>query len=91
MIAKIVKGKDFKGVVNYVLDKVKQTELLAAEGVRLKSRESIIRSFTSQGEMNPKVSKPVCHISLNFSAQDKEKLSNAKWYRLPENTWLKWE
>ncbi|KAA6328306.1 hypothetical protein EZS27_022781 [termite gut metagenome] len=82
MIAKIVKGKGFKGVVNYVLDQAKQTELLAAEGVRLKSRESIIRSFTSQGGMNPKVSKPVCHISLDFSAQDKEKLSNAKMVQI---------
>jgi hypothetical protein len=82
MIAKIVKGKGFKGVINYVLDKAKQTELLAAEGVRLKSRESIIRSFTSQAGMNPKVSKPVCHISLDFSAQDKEKLSNAEMVQI---------
>jgi hypothetical protein len=82
MIAKIVKGKGFKGVVNYVLDKAKQTELLAAEGVRLKSRESIIRSFVAQSGMNPKVSKPVCHISLDFSAQDKEKLSNAKMVQI---------
>ncbi|MDR0575366.1 MAG: hypothetical protein LBG96_15350 [Tannerella sp.] len=48
MIAKIVKGKGFKGVINYVLDKAKQTELIAANGVRLKSRESIIRSFVAQ-------------------------------------------
>ncbi|KAA6329959.1 hypothetical protein EZS27_021284 [termite gut metagenome] len=82
MIAKIVKGKGFKGVVNYALDKAKQTELLAAEGVRLKSRESIIRSFASQAGMNPRVSKPVCHISLDFSAQDREKLSNAKMVQI---------
>ncbi|KAA6335871.1 hypothetical protein EZS27_015936 [termite gut metagenome] len=91
MIAKIVKGKGFKGVVNYVLDKAKQTELLAAEGVRLKSRESIIRSFTSQGGMNPKVSKPVCHISLDFSAQDKEKLSNAKMVQIAKEYMVKME
>lgn len=46
MMAKIVKGKGFKGVVNYVLDKAKQTQLLVAYGVRHKSQESIIRSFT---------------------------------------------
>jgi hypothetical protein len=74
MIAKIVKGQNFKGVVNYVLDKAKQTQLLASEGVRLKSKESIIRSFG----LNPKVSKSVGHISLDFSAQDKDKLTNAK-------------
>jgi hypothetical protein len=76
MVAKIVKGKSFKGVVNYVLDKAKQTQLLAAEGVRLKSRESIIQSFATQSGLNPKVSKMVGHISLDFSAQDKGKLSN---------------
>jgi hypothetical protein len=69
MVAKIVKGKGFKGVVNYVLDKAKQTELLAAEGVRYKSRESIIRSLVAQASLNPKVSKSVGHISLDFSAQ----------------------
>ncbi|KAA6339094.1 hypothetical protein EZS27_012955 [termite gut metagenome] len=78
MIAKIVKGKGFKGVVNYVLDKDKKTELLAAEGVRYKSKESIIRSFVAQAGLNPKLSKPVGHISLNFSAQDKDKLSSTK-------------
>ncbi len=78
MVAKIVKGKGFKGVVNYVLDKDKQTELLAAEGVRYKSKESIIRSFVAQTGLNPKLSKPVGHISLDFSAQDKKKLTNAK-------------
>ncbi|KAA6326973.1 hypothetical protein EZS27_023994 [termite gut metagenome] len=89
MIAKIVNGKGFKGVVNYVLDKAKQTELLVAEGVRLKSKESIIRSFTSQSGMNPKVSKPVCHISLDFSAQDRKKLSNAKMVQIAKEYMVK--
>ncbi|GHT35867.1 mobilization protein [Bacteroidia bacterium] len=78
MVAKIIKGKGFKGVINYVLDKAKQTELIAAEGVRLKSRESIIRNFITQAGLNPKVSKTVSHISLDFSAQDSDKLTNAK-------------
>jgi hypothetical protein len=78
MIAKIVKGQSFKGVVNYVLDKAKQTQLLVAEGVRLKSRETIISSFVAQSGLNPKVSKTVGHISLDFSVQDKDKLTNAK-------------
>ncbi|GAB6013074.1 relaxase/mobilization nuclease domain-containing protein [Viscerimonas tarda] len=82
MVAKIVKGKGFKGVINYVLDKAKQTELIAAEGVRLKSKESIIRSFIVQSGLNPKVSKTVGHISLDFSAQDKEKLTNAKMVQI---------
>ena len=82
MIAKIVKGRNFKGVVNYILDKAKQTELLVAEGVRHKSRESIIRSFVTQTGLNPKVSKTVGHISLDFSTQDKDKLTNAKMVQI---------
>lgn len=75
-MAKIVKGKSFKGVVNYILDKNKNTQLLDAEGLRLKSKASVIHSFVTQASMNSRVSKPVCHISLDFSAQDKDKLTN---------------
>ena len=76
MIAKIVKGQGFKGVVNYILDKSKGTELLESEGVRLKSTETIIQSFVSQTEMNPRLKNPVGHISLNFSAQDCDKINS---------------
>jgi hypothetical protein len=91
MIAKIVKGQSFRGVVNYVLDKAKQTQLLAVEGVRLKSRESIIRSFVAQSGLNPKVSKSVGHISLDFSAQDKDKLTNAKMVQIAKEYMTKME
>ena len=75
-MAKIVKGRAFKGVIKYILDKQKDTQLLDADGLRLKSKASIIQSFITQASMNSRVSKPVCHISLDFSAQDKVKLSN---------------
>jgi hypothetical protein len=77
MIAKIVKGQDFKGVVNYILDKEKDTEIIDYDGLRLRDNDSIIQGFARQASMNSRVSKPVCHISLDFSAQDKDKLSNA--------------
>ncbi|MDX9906737.1 MAG: relaxase/mobilization nuclease domain-containing protein [Bacteroidales bacterium] len=75
MIAKIVQGRGFRGVVNYVLDK-KDARLLYAEGVRLKDKESVIHSFVTQSRLNPKIAKPVAHISLNFSAQDKAGLTD---------------
>lgn len=75
-MAKIGKGKGFKGCINYILDKQKGTVLLDAHGVRLKSKESIIRSFVVQAKLNPDLAVTVGHISLNFSAQDKDKLSN---------------
>lgn len=73
MMAKIVKGQKFKGVVNYILDKYKGAELLDSNGVRLKSPETIIQSFVSKAEMNPRLKNPVCHISLDFSSQDCDK------------------
>lgn len=76
MMAKIVKGKAFKGVVNYILDKQKNTQIVDFDGLRVKSKASIVQSFVTQASLNSRVSKPVCHISLDFSAQDKDKLSN---------------
>lgn len=70
MIAKIVQGRGFRGAINYVLDK-KNARLLFAEGVRLKDKASVIQSFITQSKLKPKISKPVAHISLDFSAQDK--------------------
>ncbi len=76
MIAKIVKGQGFKGVVNYILDQSKGTEIMDSDGIRLKNPETIIQSFISQAGMNPRLKKPVGHTSLDFSTQDKEKLTN---------------
>lgn len=76
MMAKIVQGRGFKGVVNYVLDKNK-AEVLAADGLRLSTRDSVVNSFIIQGSLNP-IAKPVAHISLDFSAEDKEKLTGRK-------------
>lgn len=82
MMAKIVKGTSFSGVVKYILDPEKQTDLLAADGVRLKNLDSIAQSFDAQRELNSRVSKPVGHISLDFSAQDRDKLSNEVMARI---------
>ena len=82
MMAKIVKGTSFSGVVKYILDPEKQTNLLTADGVRLKNLGSIAQSFEAQRELNSRVSKPVGHISLDFSAQDRTKLSNEVMARI---------
>lgn len=75
MIAKIVQGHWFRGVVGYVLDK-EMASLLYAEGVRLKDKESIVKSFIAQYKLNPKIAQPIAHISLDFSVQDKSRLSD---------------
>ena len=76
MIAKIMKGSGFKGVINYILDPKKGTELIDSSGVRTDSISHIAQSFIDQTELNPRVGKVVRHISLSFSVQDSSKLSN---------------
>jgi len=75
-MAKITKGSSFKGAVKYVIDERKEAQLLDADGLRLKSLSSVIGGFVTQAGMNGRVSKPVGHISLDFSAQDREKLTS---------------
>jgi hypothetical protein len=75
MMAKIVQGRGFKGVINYVLDKA-NARLLYADGVRLKDKASIIHSFITQSKANPEITKPVAHISLDFSIQDRAQLTD---------------
>ena len=76
MIAKIMKGSGFKGVINYILDPKKGTELIDSSGVRTDSISHIAQSFIDQTKLNPRVGKVVGHISLSFSVQDSSKLSN---------------
>ena len=74
MIGKIVQGANFRGVVNYVLQKP-DAEPLGSRGLRNDSIDHIVDSFRMQASLNP-IAKPVSHISLDFSVQDKERLTN---------------
>ena len=74
MIGKIVQGADFRGVVNYVLQKP-DAEPLGSRGLRNDSIDHIVESFRMQASLNP-IAKTVAHISLDFSVQDKERLTN---------------
>ena len=81
-MAKITQGSSFKGVVKYVIDERKDMQILAADGLRLKNLNTVIDGFVTQAGMNGRVSKPVGHVSLDFSAQDKEKLSDKVMVRI---------
>ena len=82
MMAKITKGSSFKGVIKYVIDEKKETRILNSDGLRLKNLNTVIDGFVTQAGMNGRVSKPVGHVSLDFSAQDKEKLSDKVMVRI---------
>lgn len=82
MMAKIVQGSGFKGAISYVLGK-DRAEVLASKGVRIGDMNAITNSFITQSKLNP-ITKPVAHISLDFSAQDKEKLTNQKMIEIAQ-------
>ena len=76
MIAKIVKGSSFRGVVNYILDKGKDAKILVCDGLFAENNDTIAMSFGAQSKMNPKVTKPVGHISLAFHKEDEHRLTD---------------
>lgn len=49
MIAKIMKGSDFKGVVYYILNDEKGTQIIDADGLFLENNDTIAQGFTGQG------------------------------------------
>ena len=78
MIAKIIKGTSFSGVLAYILGKQEEkARVLYAEGVRRDVLPHKIASdFALQASMRPNVKKPVCHTILSFSAEDAERLND---------------
>lgn len=83
MIAKIIKGTNFSGVVSYMLSKREdKVKVLQANGVRCSLPNDIAYDFNLQASMRPSVQKPVCHTILSFSAHDSERLTDATMVKI---------
>ena len=83
MIAKIIQGTDFNGVINYMLNKPDdKAKVLAATGVRIASANDIAHDFNLQASMRPNVQKAVCHTILSFSSNDVELLTDAMMVKI---------
>lgn len=82
MMAKIVQGNSFSNAVNYVLNR-EESSIIATKGVRNIDKESIIRSFETQARL-VQIAKPVAHISLDFSAQDRAKMTSEKMIEIAD-------
>ena len=74
MIAKNIKGKSFKGCVNYVMNDTAQ--LLEAEGVFADNTKDMIRSFAMQRSGRKEIKQPVGHIPISFAPEDRTRMSN---------------
>lgn len=83
MIAKIIKGTNFGGVVDYMLSKREgEAKVLQANGLRSSLSSDIAHDFNLQASMRPSVQKPVCHTILSFSAHDTERLTDATMVKI---------
>ena len=77
MIAKIIKGADFGGVINYMLSKQEgKAMVLASNNIGFTDQNLCVHEFVLQASMRPNVQKPVCHTILSFSASDAERLTD---------------
>ena len=77
MIAKIIKGADFGGVINYMLSKEKgKAKVLASNNIGFTNQNLCVHEFALQASMRPNVQKPVCHTILSFSANDANQLTD---------------
>lgn len=74
MIAKNIKGKSFKGCVNYVMNE--SCELLEADGVWAENAKDMIRSFAMQRSGRKEIKQPVGHIPISFAPEDKARMTN---------------
>ena len=63
-------------MVNYILDKEKDAKILVCDGLFAENKDTIAMSFEAQSKMNPKVTKPVGHISLAFHKEDEHRLTD---------------
>lgn len=73
MIAKNIKGKSFKGCVQYVMNET--AELLEAEGVWADTAKDMIRSFAMQRSGRKEIKQPVGHIPISFAPEDSHRLT----------------
>ena len=88
MIAKIIQGTDFNGVINYMFNKPDdKAKVLAATGVRIALANNIAHDFNLQASMRPNVQKAVCHTILSFSANDAERLTDAMMVKIATETY----
>ena len=87
MMAKIIKGNSFRNCVNYVTRASKDNadgspseewKLIDCSDILADAtREEIIKIFEDNRSMRPEIKNPVAHYSLDFHANDKDKINDA--------------
>ena len=71
MIAKDVRGSGFRGVLAYILAKEHSPEIVTRESVFGSTPEELAHEFGVVRRGRPDVARPVHHIALSFSPEDR--------------------
>lgn len=90
MIAKIVKGSNFRGVVNYILDKEKDAKILVCDGLFAENKETIANSFEAQAKMNPRSRSLSGTSRWHSPRRTNTALPTGQWQESHWNTWRRW-
>ena len=75
MIGKLKKGSSFGGCIRYVTGK-DEAKIIVSDGVLLGTNAEMTQSFELQRQLNPRIKKPVGHITLSFKPEDKPRLTD---------------
>jgi Relaxase/Mobilisation nuclease domain len=75
MIGKIIQGSHFRGLLNYLHDKEGATQI--SGNMAGATPAQLATEFRVATALNPKISKPVCHVSLSLPKQ--EWMSDETW------------
>ena len=91
MISRTKTGRSFGGLARYLVQgrkgqqEDKQSEILAAEGVRTDTVEHMIADFNRGRKVNPGLGQAVWHTSLSFNPDDTGKLDSEKMREIAED------
>lgn len=93
MISRTKTGRSFGGLARYLVQgrkgqgEDKQSEILAAEGVRTDTVEHLIADFNRGRKVNPGLGQAVWHTSLSFNPDDAAQLDSEKMRAIAED-WM---
>jgi len=77
MIAKLIKGKSFRSLADYLWSEGKGTQIVASNMAGTTPRQ-LSKELASLRQIKPTLGKAVCHISLSISPTDIQ-LTNETW------------
>lgn len=81
MKANITRGNGFRGLANYILDKVKDAEYVGGNMIS-KTSKDLAKEFSVCRKLRPSVKRPAYHVSLALPTG--ERIDNSEWLNVAQ-------